>query len=109
MYQWKVLFKYVIMVCESMYGVYFSGSNGKDISKMVELAASNLCASTETVEKKQPVTVRIKVIKTPENSQRFTVTKKMIIQENGNLKTIGKKCGILTCPCLTPSPAQWQS
>lgn len=42
-------------------------------------------------------------------SQKFTVTKKMMNQEKGNLKTIRNCCDIFICPCLTLSQNQLQS
>lgn len=50
----------------------------------------------------QAETVRTNIVRTRENSQRFTEMKQMLDQEKGNIKPVGKFCGVSGCPCPDP-------
>ena len=42
-------------------------------------------------------TVRIRFVRTPENTQKFRVDPCMLDEEKGNLKMMGKLCDVFTC------------
>lgn len=72
---------------------------------MVEQAAPNARAFTETPGGKNPEIGRTNFVRTWKNRPKFTATKQMLNLEKGNLKTVGKLCGTFTCRCPIPFPS----
>ena len=75
-------------------------------SKNGRVGSSKPRLATET-SKNQAKTVRINFAGTLGNRQRFTATKRMLNQEKGNLKMVGKFCVFLIAFPYPPSPT-WQ-
>lgn len=65
------------------------------------VGSSKLSSLHENI-KKQAATIRADIVGTLENNQRLTTTKKMMNQEKGNFKIVGKFCGIFTLSLPLP-------